>query len=60
MLTVVQPFYAGEAQLQPRLYGILISLDVCEKLFNSIKNVRQTEKLDLKGINSYIEQGVGA
>lgn len=36
------------------------SLPSRKKLFNLIRNVLETEKLDLKGIDSYIEQGVGA
>jgi len=60
MLTVVQPFYVwrGLVVASPMGYPQL-SLDVCKKLFTLIKNVLETEKLDLNDINSYIEKGVG-
>ncbi|KPV65407.1 MAG: hypothetical protein AOA65_0198 [Candidatus Bathyarchaeota archaeon BA1] len=56
MLTVIQPFYAwrGLVIASPIWYPHL-TLDVRRKLFNFIKSVLQTESLDLKGINSYIE-----
>jgi len=56
MLTVAQPFYAwrGLVVASPIWYPDL-SLDVRAKLFNFVKNVLETEKLNLKDINSYIK-----
>jgi len=36
-----------------------LSLDVRKKLFTLIRNVLETERLDLNDIDSYIEKGVG-
>lgn len=56
MLKVLQPFYAwrGLVIASPLWYPNL-SLDVRMKLFNFVRNVLETEKLDLKGVNSYIK-----
>lgn len=61
MLTVVQPFYAwGGLVVASPIWYPQLSLDVRKKLFILIKNVLETERLDLNDINSYIEKGVGA
>ena len=54
MLTVIQPFYAWRGLIiaSPIWYPSL-SLDVRVKLFNFIRNVLETEKIDLTGLNSY-------
>ena len=54
MLTAIQPFYAwrGLVIASPIWYPSL-SLDVRAKLFNFIRNVLETEKIDLTDINSY-------
>jgi len=56
MLTVIQPFCAwrGLVMASPIWYPSL-SLDVRAKLFSFIRNVLETEKIDLTNINSYIE-----
>jgi hypothetical protein len=56
MLEVIQPFYAwrGLVIASPLWYPNL-SLDVRTKLFNFVRNVLETEKLDLKAVNSYIK-----
>ena len=54
MSTVIQPYYAwrGLVVASPIWYPNL-SLDVRIKLFNFIKNVLETEKLDFNSINAY-------
>ena len=56
MLKVIQPFYAwrGLVIASPVWYPNL-GLDVRMKLFNFVRNVLETEELDLKDINSYIK-----
>ena len=56
MLEVIQPFYAwrGLVIASPVWYPNL-SLDVRMKLFNFVRNVLETERLDLKDVNSYIK-----
>ncbi len=56
ILEVVQPFYAwrGLVIASPIWYPNL-SLDVRVKLFNFIRNVLETEQMNLGQINSYIE-----
>jgi len=58
MLKVIQPFYAwrGLVIASPVWYPNL-GLDVRMKLFNFVRNVLETEELDLKDINSYIKVG---
>ena len=55
MLTVVQPFYAwrGLVIASPVWYPNL-SIDVRVKLFNFVKNVLETEQLNLRYLNTYI------
>lgn len=57
MLKVIQPFFAwrGLVIASPLWYPNL-SLDVRIKLFNFIKNVLETEELELKNINSYLKE----
>ena len=57
MLTVIQPYYAwrGLVVASPLWYPNL-TLNVRLGLFSFIKNVLETEKLDLKDINSYITE----
>jgi tRNA A-37 threonylcarbamoyl transferase component Bud32 len=57
MLKVIQPFYAwrGLVIASPLWYPDL-NLDVRTKLFNFVRNVLETEKLNLKDINSYIKK----
>lgn len=54
MLTVIQPFYAWRGLIiaSPIWYPSL-SLGVRVKLFNFIRNVLETEKIDLTDLNSY-------
>jgi len=54
MLTVIQPYYAwrGLVIASPIWYPNL-AIDVRVKLFHFIKNVLETEKFDLKDVNSY-------
>ena len=56
MLKVIQPFYAwrGLVIASPLWYPNL-SLDIRMKLFNFVRNVLETEKLDLKDVNSYFK-----
>ncbi len=56
ILTVVQPFFAwrGLVVASPVWYPNLPQ-HVRAKLFNFIRNVLETEKLDLKNVNSYFE-----
>lgn len=56
ILEVVQPFYAwrGLVIASPVWYPNL-KLDVRMKLFNFIKNVLETKRLNLREINSYIK-----
>ena len=56
MLEVIQPFFAwrGLVIASPVWYPNL-SLDVRTKLFNFVRNVLETKKLDLKDVNSYIK-----
>ena len=56
MLTAIQPFYAWRGLIiaSPIWYPSL-SFDVRAKLFSFIRNVLETEKIDLTDINSYIE-----
>jgi hypothetical protein len=57
ILSVIQPFYAwrGLVVASPLWYPNL-ALDVREKLFFFIKNILETEKLELKRINSYFKE----
>lgn len=57
ILEVIQPFYAwrGLVIASPVWYPDL-GLDVRMKIFNFVKNVLKTEKLDPKGVNSYIKE----
>jgi len=56
MLTVIQPFYAwrGLVIASPIWYPHL-SFDVRKKLFNFINNTLETERFDLKNVNSYLK-----
>jgi hypothetical protein len=56
MLTVVQPFFAwrGLVVASPVWYPNL-PLNVRTKLLNFIKTVLESEKIDIAGVNSYIE-----
>jgi len=55
MLTVVQPFYAwrGLVVASPLWYPNL-QLDVRKKIFTFITNVLETDRFDLKQVNSYL------
>jgi hypothetical protein len=57
MLTVIQPFYAwrGLVVASPVWYPNL-PFNVRKSLFNFIRNVLNTDYLDLKSINSYIAE----
>ncbi|NIQ04947.1 MAG: aminoglycoside phosphotransferase family protein, partial [Candidatus Korarchaeota archaeon] len=57
ILEVIQPFYAwrGLVIASPVWYPDL-GLDVRMKIFNFVKNVLKTEKLDPKSVNSYIKE----
>ncbi len=56
-LTVIQPFYAwrGLVVASPIWYPSL-SLDIRTKLFSFIRSVLETDRIDLKAINSYIKE----
>jgi len=57
MLTVIQPYYAwrGLVIASPVWYPNL-STGVRKKLFNFIRNTLDTERLDLKSVNSYLKE----
>jgi hypothetical protein len=56
ILEVIQPFYAwrGLVIASPIWYPNLL-LDVRKKVFHFIKNVLESERLDVKNINSYLD-----